>query len=82
VAFLSLIAACGIVFARRFASLRERGWLAFSVVTAVFFLVTWAALGATGSRVGWVSVLFALAVVLGWSWITAFSARLRRTAGT
>jgi hypothetical protein len=75
--FLSLIVAACFVFSRRFASLKETGWVVFSVVTGAFFFVTWAALGVTGSRVPVISVLFGIAVVLGWAWITVLSARLR-----
>ena len=76
VAFLSLIAASGLVFARRFASLGQPGWTAFSAVTGAFFFVSWSALAATGARIGWVAVAFAAAVALGWAWITAVAARL------
>ena len=81
VAFLSVIVASSIVFARRFASLHRRGWVAYSIATGVSFFVTWVALGVTGSRVGWVSVLFAVAVVFGWAWISIVAARLQRSAG-
>jgi Protein of unknown function (DUF998) len=80
VGFLSLILAACVVFARRFASLRQRGWVAYSVVTGAFFFVTWVALGATGSRVGWIAVLFAVAVVLAWAWITVVAVGLLNQA--
>jgi hypothetical protein len=76
VAFLSLIVAACFVLSRRFASLKKRGWAAYSAVTGAFFFVTWAALGFTGARIGWISVLFAVAVAFGWAWITAVAARL------
>ena len=79
VAFLSLIVAACFVFARRFASLKQRGWVAYSVVTGAFFFVTWGALGFTGARIGWISVLFAVAVAFGWAWITMVAARLMKT---
>ena len=79
VGFLSLIIASCFVFARRFAALEQRGWVAYSAVTGAIFFVTWAALGATGSRIGWIAVLFALAVLQGWIWITMISARLMRS---
>ena len=81
VGFISLIVASCIVFARRFAGLGQRGWMAFSIAAGAFFFVTWAALGATGSRIGWISVLFAVAVVFGWDWITLVAAGLRRADG-
>ncbi len=77
--FLSLIAASCFVFARRFAGLKQRGWVAYSIATGALFFVTWAALGATGSRIGWIAVLFAVAVVFGWTWITVVAARLMRS---
>lgn len=80
VGFLSLIVAACFVFTRRFASLHQRGWVAYSAATGAFFFVTWAALGATGSRIGWVAVLFAVSVVFAWAWITVVAARLLRSA--
>lgn len=80
VAFLSLIVAACFVFTRRFASLKLRGWVVYSAVTGAFFFVTWVALGATGSRVGWIAVLFAVAVACGWAWISAVAARLLNPA--
>ena len=79
VGFLSLIVAACFVFARRFAGLKQPGWVAYSVVTGAFFFVTWAALGFTSARIGWISVLFAVAVASGWAWITVVTARLRMT---
>jgi hypothetical protein len=80
VAFLSLIVAACFVFTRRFASLKQRGWVAYSALTGAFFFVTWVALGFTGARIGWISVLFAVAVAFGWAWITVVAARLRNPA--
>ncbi len=54
--------------------------MVYSVLTGAFFFVTWAALGATGSRIAAINVLFAVAVVLGWTWITILLASLQRTA--
>lgn len=76
VAFLSLIAAC-FVFARRFAALGQRGWAAYSVATGVLFFAAFFGI-ATGSGGAAINVAFALAVVLGWAWISAVMARLRK----
>lgn len=73
IGFLGLISAC-FVFARRFASLGERGWAAYSVVTGVIFFVAFFGI-ASGSK-GPVSAAFAVAVVLAWVWFSAVSARL------
>jgi hypothetical protein len=78
VAFLSLIVAACFVVARRFASLKQRGWVVYSAGTGAFFFITWVALVAAGSRAGWISALFALAVVFGWAWITIVAARLMK----
>jgi hypothetical protein len=71
-AFLSLIVAC-LVLARRFAALGQRGWAGYCVATGV------ALLGLTA----WpdqdtVLVQLALAIVLGWAWISVLAARLLR----
>jgi hypothetical protein len=75
IGFLGLIAAC-FVFARRFGALGQRGWAAYSMVTGVFFFAAFFGI-ASGSKGAGVSVAFALAVVLGWAWISAMAARLR-----
>ncbi len=70
IAFTALVIAC-VVFARRFARDGERGWAAYSVVTAVVALL----LSAFPSQEG-MSVRLAIAVVLGWAWVSAFALRL------
>lgn len=75
IAFLSLIGASAIVFARRFARLGQSGWAAYSVATGAYFLVTWLALIPTGGSVAAISLTFALAVALGWTWLTVVAAR-------
>lgn len=79
IGFLGLIAGC-FVFARRFSSLRERGWTAFSMVTGILFFAAFFGI-AVGSQQGgailtFVNLAFAAAVVVGWTWISAVSARL------
>ncbi len=76
VAFVSLIVASSVVFARRFVVLGQRAWTAFSVVTGAYFLLAWVALIATGARLAAINVAFALAVVVGWTWLTLVAARL------
>lgn len=74
IGFLALIAAC-FVFARRFAAIKQRGWASYSVVTGVLFFAAFFGI-ASGSKGAGVSVAFAVAVVLGWAWISAMMARL------
>jgi Protein of unknown function (DUF998) len=69
-AFSSLVAAC-IVFARRFAGLHERAWLAYSVATAVIAPII-IAVGMTITA----AVPFAVAALLGFGWITAVTLHL------
>lgn len=76
VAFLSLIVAC-FVFARRFAALGQPGWAAYSTATGVVFFA--AVFGiASGSGQAGINVAFAVAAVLGWAWVSAVMARLRK----
>jgi Protein of unknown function (DUF998) len=74
IGFLTLIAAC-LVFARRFAALRQPSWAAYSVATGVLFFAAFFGI-ASGSRGAGVSVAFAVAVVLAWVWISLMAARL------
>ena len=69
-AFLSLIVAC-FVLARRFAAHRQRGWAGYCVATGVALL----------GLMAWpdqdtVIVQLALAIVLGWAWLSVLAARL------
>jgi hypothetical membrane protein len=74
-AFLSLIAAC-FVFARGSAARGQRGWAGYSVATGVFFLAAWLALFVSPDNDA-VNVAFAVAVLLGFVWLTLTAARLR-----
>jgi len=74
VGFLALIAACFVV-ARRFAGTGERGWAAFSLVTGVVFFAAFAGI-ASGGGLPVFTVLFTVAIVLVWSWLSLLSARL------
>jgi len=71
-AFLSLILAC-FVLARRFAGLGQRGWATYCVATGVALL----------GLLAWpdqdtVIVQLAVAIVLGWAWLSVLAARLLR----
>ena len=81
VGFLGLIAAC-LVFARRFSALRERGWARFSAATGVLYFAAFFGI-AMGSQQGGavltlVVLVFTVAVVLAWAWISAVAVRLLR----
>ena len=69
-AFLSLILAC-FVFARRFAALGQRGWATYCVATgaALLGLMAWPDRDT-------VLVQLAVAIVLGWAWLSVLAARL------
>ncbi len=71
-AFLSLIVAC-FVFARRFTSQGQRGWGIYCAATGVIspiFIVL-------GSSVtSWAGVLFAIAGVFAFGWVSVIAARL------
>lgn len=69
-AFLSLTVAC-LVFVRRFAALRQWGWVAYSSATAVAVPVLSAWPDQNGA-----SVRLAVATILVWAWVTALAARL------
>jgi hypothetical protein len=79
VAFIALIVASGVVFARRFAALGAREWTVYSVVTGGYWLITWAALIPTSGSVGVISVAFAIAVLNAWTWLTLLFVSLIRS---
>lgn len=81
VGFLGLIASC-LVFARRFARVRQTRWARFSVATGGIFLVAFFGI-AGGSRQDGavlvaVTLAFTAAVVLAWTWISAVCAKAIR----
>jgi hypothetical protein len=82
IGFLGLIAAC-FVFARRFSSLGERKWAAFSVGTGVLYFSAFfgIAIGSqqSGANLTFVVLAFSAAVVLGWAWVSAVAPRLMNT---
>jgi hypothetical membrane protein len=74
IGFIGFIAAC-FIFARRFKSLQNLGWAWYSLITGILFLASFVGI-ASGSK-GPFSVIFALAVVLGFTWISALLSRLK-----
>jgi hypothetical membrane protein len=76
IGFYALIAAC-LVFARRFRSEGRPGWAAYSVLTGLGFLVSFAAI-ASGSTSTAVLLAFYAAVAWIWVWHTLVLARLAR----
>ena len=74
VGFLALIAAC-VVFARRFASTGRRGWMAYSIVTAILVLAAVVGIS-SGSQQAAVIIAFFMAGILSLVWISALSFRL------
>jgi hypothetical protein len=80
IGFFGLIAAC-LVFARRFAALKQPGWAVYSAATGVIFLAAFFGI-ASGSRGAGVSVAFAVAVVIAWAWLSVIAARLRSALAT
>ena len=55
----------------------ESGWAAFSLVTGVFYLVTFLGI-ATGGGSAITNIAFTIAVVLGWSWLILLFRRAAR----
>jgi hypothetical protein len=76
IAFLSLIAASGVVFVRRFRALGQTRRMMHSIATGAYFFITWVALAASGARFAAINVAFAIAVLLGWAWLTLLAAQL------
>jgi hypothetical protein len=71
-AFLSVVAAC-VALSRRFAGLGDRRWAVYSIATAIATPI----LVVLGSSVkGWVGVIFAIAGVVAFGWVSAISFRL------
>jgi hypothetical protein len=68
IGFLGLIVAC-LVLARWFRRRQQGGWATFSLVTGVFYLVTFAGI-ASGAGITALNLAFTAAVILGWVWVT------------
>jgi hypothetical protein len=79
VGFLALIAAC-FVFARRFARLAQRGWMAYSIVTGILVLAAVVGIS-SGSQQSAVIIAFFIAALFGWAWISALSLHLIGESG-
>jgi hypothetical membrane protein len=74
IGFSGFIAVC-FIFARRFQRLQQPGWAWYSLITGILFLVSFVGI-ASGSK-GPVSAFFAIAVVLGFTWISVLLSRLQ-----
>ena len=71
--FLALIGAC-FVFAGRFATLGQRAWTAYSVITGIVVLGAIAGIS-SGSQQAGVIIAFFFAGVFGLAWVSALSLR-------
>lgn len=71
--FLALIIA-GFLFARYFATVKQRGWAIFSAFTSLFFLAAIVA-GVAAMGEAWPMIALYAAVALGWVWLTLFASR-------
>jgi len=77
VGFLALVGAC-FVFARRFAAEGRPGWVWYSRATGSLFFVAFFGsvfLSSSPATFGWSVLGLWLAVLLGWTWLSAVSAR-------
>ncbi len=70
---LSLIINC-FVFTSKFGSLGQRGWMAYSIASAV---ATIALIALTNVFMSWAGVIVALAGAVAFGWVSATAARLR-----
>jgi len=74
IGFIGFIATC-FILARRFNSLQKPGWAWYSLITGILFLVSFVGI-ASGSK-GPVSLFFAIAVALGFTWISVLLSSLK-----
>lgn len=79
VGFVCLVAAC-LVVAGRFSAEGRRGWAAYSRVTGVFFLATFAGI-ASGAASAAAVLAFTAGVVLAWAWVAAVAVHCYRRTG-
>ena len=79
IGFIGFIAAC-FIFARRFMSIQNPAWAWYSLITGILFLISFVGI-ASGSK-GPVSLFFAIAVVLGFAWISMLLSHLRQSSET
>jgi hypothetical protein len=69
VGFLALIVAC-FVFARRFATLGQRRWTAFSALSGIVVLAAIVGISAGSQQAAFIIALF-IGGVIGWAWFSA-----------
>jgi hypothetical protein len=74
IGFLALIAAC-FVFARRFGSLGEKGWAAYSIFTGIVFFASFVGI-ASGSGNPLTILGFWIGLIFAWAWISLYARRL------
>ena len=79
VGFICLVAAC-FILAARFARHGEPGWAWFSRVTGGLFAGSFIVLS-SGAGGAVAMLLFTVAVLLAWAWLTAVSVKLYRAVG-
>lgn len=81
--FVGLPAAC-LVFARRFAGWKQRGWGIYSAATGVVFVVAFVltnmAFAQTESLVAVGGLLQRITITAGWSWLTLLAIHLLRVS--
>ena len=68
IGFLGLIIAC-LAYARRSQRSGRRGWAVFSLITGVYYLISFAGI-ASGAGNAVINIAFTIAVALGWTWLT------------
>ena len=68
IGFLGLIIAC-LAYARRSQRSGRRGWAVFSLITGVYYLISFAGI-ASGAGNAMINIAFTVAVALGWTWLT------------
>jgi hypothetical protein len=73
IGFLGLIVAC-LAAARRSARTGDRVWAVCSAIIGAYYLVAFAGI-ASGAGNPVINIAFTIAVVLGWTWITAVCVR-------
>jgi hypothetical protein len=73
IGFLGLIVAC-LAAARRSARTGDRVWAVCSAIIGAYYLVAFAGI-ASGAANPVINIAFTIAVVLGWTWITAVCVR-------
>jgi hypothetical membrane protein len=77
VGFLGLIVAC-LAMASWWRRRAQPGWAWFSLVTGIFYVVSFVGLSGGNTLA---NLAFTVAVILGWTWITALMTRAGRDGG-